>query len=94
MVIFGPPGTGKTQAIALLVYNLTHHQKDQVLVCAQTNRAANQLAELLVLVGCKVYRLRSQSAQESETESALASQLLSLRAQQGELSPRGLKICM
>ena len=85
-ILVGPPGTGKTQVITLLVYNLTLQQKDRVLVCAQTNRAANQIAELLKLASCKTYRLRSQSAQESETESAVASRLLRLRAQHGELS--------
>jgi DNA replication ATP-dependent helicase Dna2 len=47
-LIQGPPGTGKTSAVLrALVQELTHDPDERVLVLAYTNRAANEICEVL-----------------------------------------------
>uniref|UniRef100_A0A915E9R4 DNA helicase n=1 Tax=Ditylenchus dipsaci TaxID=166011 RepID=A0A915E9R4_9BILA len=52
-LIQGPPGTGKTVTSATLVYHLVKQTGGQVLVCAPSNIAVDQLAEKLHKTGLK-----------------------------------------
>mmetsp|Transcript_44279 Transcript_44279/g.96215 ORF Transcript_44279/g.96215 Transcript_44279/m.96215 type:complete len:1084 (-) Transcript_44279:275-3526(-) len=60
-LIQGPPGTGKTVTSATIVYHLTRQNQGQVLVCAPSNIAVDQLAEKLHKTGLKVVRLSAKS---------------------------------
>lgn len=60
-LIQGPPGTGKTVTSATIVYHMTRQGLGQVLVCAPSNIAVDQLAEKLHKTGLKVVRLSAKS---------------------------------
>lgn len=51
----GPPGTGKTVTSATIVYHLVKMTKGQVLVCAPSNIAVDQLAAKIHQTGLKVF---------------------------------------
>lgn len=53
-LIQGPPGTGKTVTSASIVYQLSKQNQGQVLVCAPSNVAVDQLTEKIHLTGLKV----------------------------------------
>ncbi len=57
-LIQGPPGTGKTVTSATLVFHLVKQGLGQVLVCAPSNIAVDQLAEKIHLTGVKVRCVR------------------------------------
>jgi DNA polymerase alpha-associated DNA helicase A len=50
-LIHGPPGTGKTTAVAELVLQMAIGQKKTVLVCGASNLAADNLLERIVVKG-------------------------------------------
>jgi regulator of nonsense transcripts 1 len=50
-LIQGPPGTGKTVTSATLVYHLAQQSQSQVLVCAPSNVAVDQLTEKIHATG-------------------------------------------
>lgn len=60
-LIQGPPGTGKTVTSATIVYHLSKTSKGQVLVCAPSNIAVDQLAEKIAATGLKVVRVVAKS---------------------------------
>eukprot|EP00658_Telonema_sp_P-2_P026925 TRINITY_DN2090_c0_g1_i4.p1 TRINITY_DN2090_c0_g1~~TRINITY_DN2090_c0_g1_i4.p1 ORF type:complete len:812 (-),score=172.65 TRINITY_DN2090_c0_g1_i4:150-2585(-) len=60
-LIQGPPGTGKTVTSATIVYHLAKQAQGQVLVCAPSNVAVDQLAEKIHSTGIKVVRLCAKS---------------------------------
>ena len=60
-LIQGPPGTGKTVTSGTIVYHLSRQNQGQVLVCAPSNIAVDQLAEKLHKSGLKVVRLSAKS---------------------------------
>ncbi|KAH0456476.1 hypothetical protein IEQ34_014383 [Dendrobium chrysotoxum] len=60
-LIQGPPGTGKTVTSAALVYHMAKQGQGQVLVCAPSNVAVDQLAEKISSTGLKVVRLCAKS---------------------------------
>ena len=60
-LIQGPPGTGKTVTSASLVYHLTKQNLGQVLVCAPSNVAVDQLTEKIHKAGLKVVRIAAKS---------------------------------
>lgn len=60
-LIQGPPGTGKTVTSAAIVYHLAKQGQGQVLVCAPSNVAVDQLAEKISATGMKVVRLCAKS---------------------------------
>ncbi|MBA0768245.1 hypothetical protein Gotri_017062 [Gossypium trilobum] len=60
-LIQGPPGTGKTVTSAAIVYNMAKQGQGQVLVCAPSNVAVDQLAEKISATGLKVVRLCAKS---------------------------------
>jgi regulator of nonsense transcripts 1 len=60
-LIQGPPGTGKTVTSATIVYHLAKISKGQVLVCAPSNIAVDQLAEKIAQTGLKVVRVVARS---------------------------------
>lgn len=60
----GPPGTGKTVTSATLVYHLAQSGTGQVLVCAPSNVAVDQLAERISATGLKVVRLCAKAREE------------------------------
>ncbi|EPS70804.1 hypothetical protein M569_03951, partial [Genlisea aurea] len=53
-LIQGPPGTGKTVTSAAIVYHMAKQGQGQVLVCAPSNVAVDQLAEKISATGLKV----------------------------------------
>jgi len=57
----GPPGTGKTVTSATIVYHLAQQSQSQVLVCAPSNVAVDQLTEKIHGTGLKVVRLSAKS---------------------------------
>ncbi|KAK7251838.1 hypothetical protein RIF29_35399 [Crotalaria pallida] len=60
-LILGPPGTGKTVTSVAIVYHMANRGLGQVLVCAPTNMAVDQLAEKISATGLKVVRLWTKS---------------------------------
>lgn len=60
-LIQGPPGTGKTVTSATIVYHLAKQSEGQVLVCAPSNVAVDQLAEKIEKTGLRVVRLAAKS---------------------------------
>jgi regulator of nonsense transcripts 1 len=60
-LIQGPPGTGKTVTSATIVYHLAQQSQSQVLVCAPSNVAVDQLTEKIHATGLKVVRLAAKS---------------------------------
>ncbi|PAA59120.1 hypothetical protein BOX15_Mlig025056g3 [Macrostomum lignano] len=60
-LIQGPPGTGKTLTSATIVYHLSKLNQGQVLVCAPSNIAVDQLTEKIHKTGLKVVRLCAKS---------------------------------
>eukprot|EP01117_Protostelium_nocturnum_P011108 TRINITY_DN4034_c0_g1_i1.p1 TRINITY_DN4034_c0_g1~~TRINITY_DN4034_c0_g1_i1.p1 ORF type:complete len:688 (+),score=99.58 TRINITY_DN4034_c0_g1_i1:157-2220(+) len=60
-LIQGPPGTGKTVTSASVVYQLVQQNQGQVLVCAPSNVAVDQLTEKIHATGLKVVRLCAKS---------------------------------
>eukprot|EP01114_Cavostelium_apophysatum_P010426 TRINITY_DN2410_c0_g1_i4.p1 TRINITY_DN2410_c0_g1~~TRINITY_DN2410_c0_g1_i4.p1 ORF type:complete len:829 (-),score=214.57 TRINITY_DN2410_c0_g1_i4:196-2682(-) len=60
-LIQGPPGTGKTVTSASIVYQLVKQNQGQVLVCAPSNVAVDQLTEKIHATGLKCVRLCAKS---------------------------------
>jgi regulator of nonsense transcripts 1 len=62
-LIQGPPGTGKTVTSASVVYHLAtrNARGQQVLVCAPSNVAVDQLAEKIEKTGLRVVRVAARS---------------------------------
>ncbi|KAJ6794198.1 regulator of nonsense transcripts 1-like protein [Iris pallida] len=60
-LIQGPPGTGKTVTSAAIIYHMAKQGQGQVLVCAPSNVAVDQLAEKISSTGLKVVRLCAKS---------------------------------
>lgn len=100
-LIQGPPGTGKTVTSASIVYHLAKMNPGQVLVCAPSNVAVDQLTEKIHATGLKVVRITAKSREaldssisfltlhnqvaNSETHTELQ-KLMQLKESQGELS--------
>jgi regulator of nonsense transcripts 1 len=100
-LIQGPPGTGKTVTSASVVYHLAKMNGGQVLVCAPSNVAVDQLTEKIHITGLKVVRLTAKSREELDSSVAFLSlhrqvanhtghvelqKLIQLKNEQGELS--------
>src|SRR3954453_5645074 len=66
-LIQGPPGTGKTVTSATIVYHLAKMNSGQVLVCAPSNVAVDQLTEKIHATGLKVVRLSAKSREAVST---------------------------
>lgn len=66
-LIQGPPGTGKTVTSATIVYHLAKMNSGQVLVCAPSNVAVDQLTEKIHRTGLKVVRLTAKSREDLES---------------------------
>lgn len=60
-VIQGPPGTGKTVTSATLVHHMANSGQGQVLVCAPSNVAVDQLTDKIHRTGLKVVRMCAKS---------------------------------
>ncbi|KEP53917.1 putative regulator of nonsense transcripts protein [Rhizoctonia solani 123E] len=69
-LIQGPPGTGKTVTSASIVYHLAKMNPGQVLVCAPSNVAVDQLTEKIHATGLKVVRLTAKSREALESSIA------------------------
>ncbi|KAK7467696.1 ATP-dependent RNA helicase [Stygiomarasmius scandens] len=100
-LIQGPPGTGKTVTSASIVYRLAKMNSDQVLVCAPTNVAVDQLTEKIHNTGLKVVRFTAKSREALDSNVAFLTlhqqvanstahvelqRLIQLKNEQGELS--------
>lgn len=66
-LIQGPPGTGKTVTSATIIYHLAKQNSGQVLVCAPSNVAVDQLCERIEKTGLKVVRLTAKSREDVES---------------------------
>ncbi|KAG8968277.1 hypothetical protein FRC03_008143 [Tulasnella sp. 419] len=100
-LIQGPPGTGKTVTSASIVYHLAKMNAGQVLVCAPSNVAVDQLTEKIHATGLKAVRLTAKSREALDSSVAFLSlhrqvsnnaaypelqKLIQLKNEQGELS--------
>ncbi|KAG8898911.1 hypothetical protein FRB99_007071 [Tulasnella sp. 403] len=100
-LIQGPPGTGKTVTSASIVYHLAKMNPGQVLVCAPSNVAVDQLTEKIHQTGLKVVRLTAKSREAltspisfltlhcqvaNNTVHVELQKLIQLKNEQGELS--------
>ena len=100
-LIQGPPGTGKTVTSASIVYHLAKMNPGQVLVCAPSNVAVDQLTEKIHITGLKVVRLTAKSREALDSSVAFLTlhqqvanstthvelqKLIMLKNEQGELS--------
>lgn len=67
-LIQGPPGTGKTVTSATIIYHLAKNSNGgQVLVCAPSNVAVDQLCERIHRTGLKVVRITAKSREDVES---------------------------
>lgn len=77
-IVQGPPGTGKTVTSATIIYHLSRQQRQrtrgmngrgdgQVLVCAPSNVAVDQLTAKIHSTGLKVVRLAAKSRESVES---------------------------
>ncbi|KAG9394994.1 UPF1 [Carpediemonas membranifera] len=67
-LVQGPPGTGKTVTAATIVYYLNQLEPDeQILVCAPSNVAVDQLCEKINATGVKVIRFCAKSREFVQT---------------------------
>lgn len=66
-LIQGPPGTGKTVTSATIIYHLSKLMGGQVLVCAPSNVAVDQLCERVHRTGLKVVRITAKSREDVES---------------------------
>lgn len=66
-LIQGPPGTGKTVTSATIIYHLSKLNGGQVLVCAPSNVAVDQLCERIHITGLKVVRVTAKSREDVES---------------------------
>uniref|UniRef100_A0AC34QSM7 Upf1 domain-containing protein n=1 Tax=Panagrolaimus sp. JU765 TaxID=591449 RepID=A0AC34QSM7_9BILA len=82
-LIQGPPGTGKTVTSATLVYHLVKQINGQVLVCAPSNIAVDQLAEKIHKTGLKVIRFCAKGRETVDSSVAFLSLHNQLRALPG-----------
>ncbi|KAK4670216.1 ATP-dependent RNA helicase [Podospora pseudopauciseta] len=105
-LIQGPPGTGKTVTSATIIYHLARMNNSQVLVCAPSNVAVDQLCERIHRTGLKVVRLTAKSREDVESsvsflalheqvrlykQSSELTNLNKLKAAAGELSSQDEK---
>ena len=60
-LIQGPPGTGKTVTSASIIYHIVRQNTGQMLVCAPSNVAVDQLTEKIHATGLRVVRLSAKS---------------------------------
>lgn len=105
-LIQGPPGTGKTVTSATIIYHLAKMNNSQVLVCAPSNVAVDQLCDRIHRTGLRVVRLTAKSREDVESSvSFLAlheqvrmndtntelNKLLQLKAESGELASQDEK---
>ncbi|KAI9594599.1 RNA helicase-domain-containing protein [Syncephalis fuscata] len=100
-LIQGPPGTGKTVTCSTIVYHLAKMNPGQVLVCAPSNVAVDQLTEKIHRTGLRVVRMEAKSREaldspvkfltlheqvhHDDTNTELQ-KLIMLKTEQGELS--------
>ncbi|EPS25205.1 hypothetical protein POX_c03607 [Penicillium oxalicum] len=105
-LIQGPPGTGKTVTSATIIYHLAKINGGQVLVCAPSNVAVDQLCERIHRTGLKTVRVTAKSREDVESPVAFLSlheqvrmndsnielvKLNQLKAELGELSSQDEK---
>ena len=105
-LIQGPPGTGKTVTSATIIHHLAKINQGQVLVCAPSNVAVDQLCERIHLTGLKVVRVTAKSREDVESSVGFLSlhrqvgmndtnpelaKLIQLKAELGELSSQDEK---
>lgn len=60
-ILFGPPGTGKTRTLIAAIEQIVKSTDNNILVCAQSNAACDEITErlLAVLNEDQVYRMYS-----------------------------------
>ena len=66
-LIQGPPGTGKTVTSATIIYHLNKANQGQVLVCAPSNVAVDQLCERIHRTGLKTVRVTAKSREDVDS---------------------------
>ncbi|MGB9851425.1 MAG: AAA domain-containing protein [Candidatus Kapaibacteriota bacterium] len=75
-LVIGPPGTGKTRFVVkeLIKYYLFKTNK-KILVCTYTNRAVDEIADVLVKENCEDYFIRIGNKESSDFTSNMLSYL-------------------
>lgn len=54
-ILYRPPGTGKTKTLVAAIRKIVKTSNDNILVCAATNQACDELTErLMILIDCNV----------------------------------------
>ncbi|KAK1020293.1 ATP-dependent RNA helicase, partial [Friedmanniomyces endolithicus] len=66
-LIQGPPGTGKTVTSATIIFHLSKINGGQVLVCAPSNVAVDQLCERIHKTGLKCVRVTAKSREDVDS---------------------------
>lgn len=69
-LIQGPPGTGKTVTSTAIVYQFSKMNQGQILVCAPSNIAVDQLAERISQTGLEVVRIYARSRESLDSTSS------------------------
>ncbi|GAB7365669.1 hypothetical protein MBLNU230_g7010t1 [Neophaeotheca triangularis] len=105
-LIQGPPGTGKTVTSATIIYHLSKVNGGQILVCAPSNVAVDQLCERIHRTGLKTVRVTAKSREDVESPvgflslheqvrmndtNAELNKLIMLKSELGELSAQDEK---
>ena len=67
-LIQGPPGTGKTVTSATIIYQLAKSTGGQILVCAPSNVAVDQLCARIHQTQLKVVRVTAKSREDVESD--------------------------
>jgi len=86
----GPPGTGKTVTSASIVYHLAKQNMQQVLVCAPSNIAVDQLTEKIHKTGLRVVRLAAKSREAITSEVSFLALHNQVRSLAGYVHPNCL----
>ncbi|KAG4069838.1 hypothetical protein HA402_009545 [Bradysia odoriphaga] len=72
-LLFGPPGTGKTKTIVAAIETIVRTTSKNILVCAHSNAACNEITERLakVLTDTEMLRMLSVSQDKTDISSTL-----------------------
>lgn len=74
-ILYGPPGTGKTRTLAAAIEQIVRTTDKNILVCAMSNAACDEISErlLTVLSSDEMYRMYAVSYNSVKLRSSLAS---------------------
>lgn len=72
-ILFGPPGTGKTKTLVAAIEQIVRSTTKRILVCAQSNAAADEIAIRLsnILTENQMFRMYARSFDERKLNSVI-----------------------